>query len=96
MRRQNFMSSRWGQAAVIAGAFLVLVAGFCMVARDLCGMDDDSLSQMVCAGVGMLLSAAILLAAPLLNGWFLSVPGRSRYMVSLNLLDPPPKYARLP
>ena len=79
---RHLMKGHWGQVAVIAGAVLIVALGLCMVARDVCGMDDQRLAQDVCAGMVLALPAALLLATPFLNGWFLVRPVRSLYAVA--------------
>ena len=83
--------NRYGQAAVVAAAFLVLALGFCQVARDFCGMDAHGMSVDACASVVMVASAAILLAGLVVNGWSLPDTGPHDYAVPIALLDPPPK-----
>jgi hypothetical protein len=79
------------QIAAIVGAVLVVALGVCFVADAVCGMDGHGMSRDVCAGTAMLLSVAILMAAPLPSGRFLPVSVRLVSAVPINLIDPPPK-----
>jgi len=93
MSHRRWLSEGWGQGVVIAATLLMLAVALCLFDTNRDGVDDPG--SDLCNVLLAVAITVVCLGRPLLTGWSRGDRAPSFLVVTLTLLDPPPRFISL-